>query len=123
MKTGFIIGFVIIFSIFTNVHGQFVNCNPDPNGPIWLAGDIPVYTPEMIARFDSIPDFILSSVSAAKELPLFVDNDEMVFFPPVIDQGIYGYCAQAAATYYTFTYEINRFTGTPIASEEDAFEP
>ena len=117
--------FVLAILILTvkSLIAQTWNTNPDPNGDIWLTGDVPPRTQDYYDRMESIPDLILWEGAANYSLPPEVDNAEDTYWFPEIDaQGQYGYCAQAAGIYYTFTYEINRLRNI-VTSANNTYEP
>ena len=88
-------------------NAQLINCNPDPNGEPWWAGDLPEVTSEIQAELDAIPPLVISSKSSATILPSQVDNSQRPWFRPVFSQNG-GCCGQASGVGYTFTYEVNR---------------
>ena len=88
-------------------NAQLINCNPDPNGEPWWAGDLPEVTSEIQAELDAIPPLVISSKSSATILPSQVDNSQRPWFRPVFSQNG-GCCGQASSVGYTFTYEVNR---------------
>jgi|GEM_PF-1755772 len=54
----FLLAFLTL-TMFKMAHAQVRNLNPDPNGDPWIAGKIPDYTPEYIAKLDEIPNWNL----------------------------------------------------------------
>lgn len=93
------------FTLIANA--QLVNCNPDPNGEPWWAGDLPEITPEIQAELDAIPLLEVTTQSESTTLPSVVDNSIRPWFRPVFTQNGNS-CGQASGVGYTFTYEINR---------------
>ncbi|WP_373763146.1 T9SS type A sorting domain-containing protein [Porphyromonas loveana] len=100
LASAFLLGTLSSFS-------QVVNVNPNPNGEPWLAGTLPVPTPEMALQLRQLPVFEPSASSLEKFLPPSADNSQHIFMAPVFTQNGES-CAQAAGVGYTFTYEINR---------------
>ncbi len=87
------------------VYAQIVNVNPDPNGDPWIAGDALPMPPVIEAELHIMQ---LTPQSAATPLPAVVKNNELMYMPPVFNQGNTGSCVQAAEVWYCFAYEINR---------------
>ena len=74
MKKIIIYSFFTVFIMITSIiNAQIINLNPDPNGNPWIAGDAIPTPPDIEA---TIPIMVLSSASAATELPDIVDNHE-----------------------------------------------
>ena len=97
----------LVMSLTLMANAQLVNCNPDPNGEPWIAGGLPVITPEILAEMESFPVLELTSQSRSTTLPAKVDNSQRPWFRPIFIQSG-GCCGQASGIGYTFTYEINR---------------
>ena len=97
----------LVMSLTLMANAQLVNCNPNPNGEPWWAGDLPEITPEIQAELDAIPTLTISSRSESTVLPNVVDNSQKPWFRPVFLQDG-GCCGQASGVGYTFTYEVNR---------------
>ena len=74
-----------------NLAAQLININPDPNGPPWIVGDAIPTPPEISA---TIPLMVLTSVSDSTTLDYIVDNSELIYMPPVFDQGFDGSCVR-----------------------------
>lgn len=55
-----------------------------------------------------------------QELPQYVDNSTLKYFPPIIDQSG-GSCAQASAIGYVFTYEVNRLLDRDASIDANRF--
>lgn len=103
--------FYIYFVLGTTiaVNAQIVNCNPDPTGEPWIAGDI-IITPEIEYKLSKIPLLNITEESRDVVLPSKVDNSmNNIWFRPIFNQGQDGCCGQAAGIGYAFTYELNRF--------------
>ena len=49
--------------------------------------------------------------------PLYLDNSESPYFPPVVSQ-YGGSCAQASGIHYLFTYEMNRYLERPVNNDK-----
>lgn len=62
----------------------------------------------------------LREIKIDENLPTFVDNSLLKYFPPIINQKG-GSCAQASGIGYMFTYEINRFLDTEAKDDERLF--
>ena len=77
-----IIILITLFLIFitNDVLSQFVNANPDPEGELWIVGNIPDFTQEILSEIDSIPELQLSLISSQTSLPFFVDNSQFSTF-------------------------------------------
>lgn len=104
-------------------YSQFTNVNPDPNGEPWIVGDVPPMTPEFEVELESVPNAVLWEGAANYTFTGEIDNSTHSWFPEIDEQGNYGYCAQAAGIYYSFTYEINRLRGIPSTSNSTIYEP
>jgi len=117
MKKNVLLLLVAFIALVLNTKAQLVNCNPDPNGDPWYAGGNIPLTEE---KWASIPKLILTPESETTPLPLVVDNAQLPYFPPIIDQ-ISGSCAQASGIGYIFTYEINRLRNVPANTDENIY--
>jgi C1A family cysteine protease len=53
------------------------------------------------------------------DLPVFLDNSDLIYFPPVRSQGSLGSCASFATTYYQFSYMTALERGLDIRSTSD----
>lgn len=104
------LGLCIALCFVIKANSQLINCNPDPNGEAWWAGDLQEITPEIQAELDAIPPLVITSKSKNTILPVSVDNSQREWFRPVFMQNG-GCCGQASGVGYTFTYEINRMRG------------
>jgi len=96
-----------------------INVNPDPNGEPWIAGKIPDYTPEYIAKLDEIPELELTSVSSQTPLPSLVDNSEEKYMRLIFPQH-YASCGPSACVGYNYTYEINRLRDIDVSNPLDS---
>lgn len=65
---------IFFFLIIIVSNAQLPNANPDSTGNPWTVGHIPVYTSEVIAEIEAIPELELSQVSSQTDLPYSVDN-------------------------------------------------
>ena len=99
--------FFILLSLFyfSVSHSQTVNINPDPNGPPWTVSTVPFGTSTGIC---APIEFIPNENSLNTDLPERVINDSRIWWPFIINQGIYNSCVQCAEIAYTYTYEVNR---------------
>lgn len=101
-----------------------VNCNPDPNGPQWLAGGIPdSISSEQQQIIDSIPEMILDPLNYSITLPTSIHNHEKKYMPDIMYQGSQYMCSQASIVYYVFTYEINRLRDGDAEISSNRFHP
>lgn len=57
--------------------GQVVNCNPDPNGPVFIGGDAISSPVDAISCQTMIPDPFLTQLT----LPPSIDNSDFIYFP------------------------------------------
>ena len=57
--------------------GQVVNCNPDPNGPVYIGGDAISSPVDAISCQTMIPDPFLTQLT----LPPSIDNSDFIYFP------------------------------------------
>lgn len=103
---------VLMLLFFNKGNAQLINLNPDPSGDPWIAGGLPVVTPEIQAELDAIPEMQLSPASAAVNLPAVVDNSQEIFMRPIFLQ-TNGACGQASGVAYNYTYEINCLRNLP----------
>lgn len=92
------------------------NINPDPNGSPWIVGDLVEAPPEVLAQ---IPTMNLSSISQNTQLPDIVENQFLEYMPYVFDQHYSWSCAQVAAVWYCFGYEINCKRNVPAGNGID----
>jgi hypothetical protein len=126
MKRAKICVIMIICLLSCFAQAQSINVNPDPNGSPWIAGDALLTPPEILSE---IHNMILTTESANTELPYAVDNSQLIFMPPVFNQGASNACVQVAEIWYTFAYEINRLrndtAGIEIGDEykENQYHP
>lgn len=60
-----------------------VNLNPDPNGPPWISGGVPLITSEIQQQIDAIPQMQRQSFIDPPEM---VDNSQLEFMPPIFNQ-------------------------------------
>lgn len=67
-----------------------------------------------------VPTIRLQSMSDDSDLPEYVDNSILKYFPPIISQ-IGGSCAQASTIGYMFTYEMNRLLDRSADVPENRF--
>ncbi len=114
----FLLAFLTL-TMFKMAHAQVRNLNPDPNGDPWIAGKIPDYTPEYIAKLDEIPELELTSVSSQTPLPFVIDNSEEKYMHPIFRQ-LYSSCGPAACVSYNYTYEINRLRDFDVSGLYDS---
>lgn len=112
-----IIGMTALF----NCYSQPINCNPDPNGPPWIAGGLSdSYSPHEQDIIDAMSQI---EINSALSLPLIVDNSSSDYLPIVYNQSL-NICAQAALVYNIFTYEINCEQETSaLSNSENIFHP
>jgi hypothetical protein len=75
---------------------------------------------EDLKRIKEMPKFDSSRFRNAREIPVALDNSELDFFPPIMNQEG-GSCGQASGVYYNFTYEMNRARGTAASDEEHQY--
>ena len=112
-----ILAFVTNASLFS----QLVNCNPDPNGPIWVAGDVLDYTPQEQVIIDNMNTMEQNSTANLSLYPVVTNNDKS-YFPTIMNQGDIGLCSQASAVCYLLTYELNYFRET-TATQATKYHP
>ena len=112
---------LVIVLLSSNIHSQPVNCNPDPNGPPWIAGGLSdSYSPHEQDIIDAMSQIEINSTLS---LPLIVDNSSSDYLPIVYNQSL-NICAQAALVYNIFTYEINCAQETSaLSNSENIFHP
>lgn len=110
----------LAMSLTLIANAQLVNCNPDPNGEPWWAGDLPEITPEIQAELDAITPLVISNRSSTTVLPPLVDNSQELWFRPVFLQNG-GCCGQASGVGYTFTYEVNRIRNVSGSLPENQY--
>lgn len=70
---------LLAFVLCTTANAQLINMNPDPNGPVWITGDM---APGQPASIDW--DFVELTPDANSQLmalPLSVDNSQKPWFP------------------------------------------
>jgi hypothetical protein len=103
---------------------QLVNCNPDPNGPIWIAGDVNSnYSPHEQTLIDNMDILILNSTHPLPQSGL-IDNSSLIFFPAIMSQLDLGMCSQASLVAYVFTYEVNyKRNSNAMANLSNRFQP
>lgn len=89
MKSILIYGIIAISLLSYRAKAQSINVNPDPNGSPWIAGDALLTPPEILSEVNSMS---LTPESANTELPYAVDNSQLVFMPPVFNQGASNAC-------------------------------
>jgi len=97
---------ILAFVLVTTANAQLNNMNPDPNGPVWITGDMAPYQPASI-DWDFV-ELTPDANSQLSPLPLSVDNSQKTWFPYIYNQGPSGSCVHVSEVFYTFTYELNR---------------
>lgn len=60
-----------------------------------------------------LPVLKLPSGYNTKDLPSYLDNSKLAFFPEIVNQGQFSSCQQSSAIRYDFTYEIDRSRNLP----------
>ncbi|PID27950.1 MAG: hypothetical protein CSB55_07145 [Candidatus Cloacimonadota bacterium] len=81
---------------------------------VYEANDFNV-TAEELKEIRKIPEFNATKFRNPREIPSSIDNSQLKFFPPIIQQSG-GSCAQAAGIYYHFGYEMNRLRDTDASA-------
>lgn len=76
------------------------------NGRVYIDG-LPLFTPEDLEGFTSLPTLELSQTLRGRDLPVNVDNSQLPYFRPIFNQSSLE-CGQAAGVGYLYTYEIDR---------------
>lgn len=105
MRKLYIIFTFLSLVIDISVNAQLINMNPDPNGPVWISGDL-LNTPQS-SEWDFV-ELYPTAASQSLPLPSSVNNEDKAWFPYIYNQYSSGCCAHVAEVFNVFTYEVNR---------------